>query len=211
MTTPAHATGMDHLRWLSELRAQVDALDRAVSEAVADTPTPRLDRLLVGVSNAANYSRLWLATAAAMAALGGGRGRRAAYQGVLAVALTSAVTNLVLKPLARRQRPARQDGQPVPDSRRVRRPVSPSFPSGHAASAFAFASAAGQAAPSIRLPLHVAAVAVAFSRVHTGVHYPTDVAIGAVIGDLCAGAAPLLAARLADVPRRRGDRDGERR
>ena len=140
------------------------------------------------MSNAANYSRLWLATAAAMAALGGSRGRRAACEGVLAIALTSAVTNLVLKPLGRRQRPARQDGQPVPDSRRVRRPVSPSFPSGHAASAFAFASAAGQAASSVRLPLHMAAATVAYSRVHTGVHYPSDVAIGVLIGDLCAAA-----------------------
>jgi len=178
------------------LRAQVDALDRAVYDAVADTPTPRLDRLMVSVSNAANYSRLWLATAAAVAALGGARGRRAACQGVLAIALTSAVTNLVLKTLARRQRPARSDNQPVADSRRVRRPVSTSFPSGHAASAFAFASAMGQALPSIRVPALVAAGTVAYSRVHTGVHYPSDVVIGAVVGDLCAGAAQRLATHL---------------
>ena len=43
----------------------------------------------------------------------------------------------------------------------------------------------GHAAPGARLPIRVAAAAVAYSRVHTGVQYPSDVAIGAVIGDLC--------------------------
>jgi hypothetical protein len=126
--TPARVNGVEHPCWLGEVRALVDAVDQAVYDTVAGTPTPRLDRQLVGVSTAANYSRLWLVTAAAMAVAGGAPGRRAARQAVLAVALASAVTNLVLKPLARRQRPARSDRRPVSDSRRVRRPVSPSFP-----------------------------------------------------------------------------------
>lgn len=197
MTMLARGSGNDHVCWLRELRALVDAVDRAEYDAVADTATPRLDRLLVGVSNAANWSRLWLATAGAVAVVGGGRGRRAACQGVLAIALTSAVTNLVLKPLAGRRRPARCDDRLVSDSRRVRRPASRSFPSGHAASAFAFASATGQAVPSARLPLYVAAATVAYSRVHTGVHYPSDVAIGAVVGELCGRAVRRLAIHLA--------------
>jgi hypothetical protein len=123
MTTPARASGMQHVRWLGEVRGLVDAVDQAVYDTVADTPTPRLDRLLVGVSTAANYSRL---CAAVVAVVGGPAGRRAARQGVLSIAFTSAVTNLVLKPLARRQRPTRSDDRPVPDSRRVRRPVSAS-------------------------------------------------------------------------------------
>lgn len=185
MTMAAHDGGLKRRCRPGEVRALVDGVDQAVYDTVAATPTPSLDRLLVGVSTAANYSRLWLVTAAAAAAFGGGRGRRAACQGVLSIALTSALTNLVLKPLAGRQRPARSGGRPVTDSRRVRQPVSRSFPSGHAASAFAFASAMGQAVPSIRLPLHLAAAAVAYSRVHTGVHYPSDVATGALVGELC--------------------------
>ncbi len=196
MTRPAPACGVDHSCPPSELRALVDSVDWAVCEAIAGTATPRLDRLLVRVSNAANYSRLWLVTAAAVAIVGGAPGRRAARQGVLAIALTSAVTNLVLKPLAGRQRPAPSQDHPVPDGRRVRRPVSTSFPSGHAASAFAFATAMGQAVPSLRLPLYAAAATVAYSRVHTGVHYPSDVAIGAVVGSLCGGSVRHLAARL---------------
>jgi undecaprenyl-diphosphatase len=196
MMTPAPASGVDHPGRLSELRALVDSVDRAVCDAIAGTATPRLDRLLVDVSNAANYSRLWLATAAAIAVMGGGRGRRAALQGVLAIALTSAVTNLILKPLAGRQRPGRSGDHPRPESRRVRQPASRSFPSGHAASAFAFATAVGQAAPSVRMPLYMAAATVAYSRVHTGVHYPSDVAVGAVVGSLCGGSVRRLATRL---------------
>jgi undecaprenyl-diphosphatase len=188
MNTPSPARGA-----LREMRDLVETTDQAVYDAVADTPTPHLDRMLVGVSNAANYSRLWLLTAAALATLCGHRGRRAACQGLLAIALTSTVTNLVLKPVAGRPRPAASDQHPVPDSRRVRRPASTSFPSGHTASACAFASAVGQAAPRVRLPVHLAAATVAYSRVHTGVHYPSDVAIGAVIGTLCGGAVGRLA------------------
>jgi membrane-associated phospholipid phosphatase len=211
MTTMAPGSGVDHLESLGELRAMVDAVDAAVHDAVAATATPRLDRLLVGASTAANYSRLWLATAAVMAVAGGAPGRRAAGQGVLAIAVASAVTNLVLKPLARRPRPARSDDRLVPDSRRVRRTVSPSFPSGHAASAFAFASAAGQAAPSVRLPLRMAAATVAYSRVHTGVHYPSDVVIGAAVGELCGRAVSRWATRRAGAPQRGGDYDDKRR
>jgi membrane-associated phospholipid phosphatase len=185
MTRPAPDSGDDRCS-LGEMRALVDRVDRAVSGAIAGTATPRLDRLLVRVSNAANYSRLWLVTAAAVAVVGGARGRRAAGQGVLAIAVTSAVTNLVLKPLAGRQRPAGSDQGRA--SRRVRQPASRSFPSGHAAAAFAFATAMGQAEPSLRLPLHAAAATVAYSRVHTGVHYPSDVVIGAVVGSLCGAA-----------------------
>jgi undecaprenyl-diphosphatase len=197
MTTLAPRTGPDRMRWPDEVRALVDATDIAACDAIIGTATPRLDRVLVDVSNAANYSRLWLVTAAATAIVGGGQGRRAACQGVLAIALTSTVTNLILKPLARRKRPTSSAGRPVPDSRRVRRPASASFPSGHAASAFAFASGMGHAAPGARLPLRVAAATVAYSRVHTGVHYPSDVAIGAVLGDLCGWAVGQLAGRLA--------------
>ncbi|HEU4426440.1 MAG TPA: phosphatase PAP2 family protein [Pilimelia sp.] len=201
MTTLAPRSDLDRMRWPDEVRAPVDATDNAACDAIVGTATPRLDRVLVGVSNAANYSRLRLATAAAVAVVGGGRGRRAAGQGMLAIALTSTVTNLILNPLARRQRPAPAAGRPVPDTRRVRRTVSPSFPSGHAASAFAFASAMGHAAPGARLPLRVAAATVAYSRVHTGVHDPSDVAIGVVIGDLCGWAVGRLAHRMASSRR----------
>jgi len=61
-------------------------------------------------------------------------------------------------------------------------PTSLSFPSGHSASAFAFATGVGHRLPVIALPLHVAAGVVAYSRVHTGVHYPGDVVVGSMLG-----------------------------
>ena len=205
MTTLAPARRLDPPAWPGEARALVDNADRAVGQAIAGTATPRLDRFLVGASNAANNSRLWLATAAAVALLGGDRGRRAAGQGVVAIALTSAVANLVLKPIAGRQRPAPSDNHPVPESRRVRQPASRSFPSGHAASAFAFATAMGRAAPRLRLPLYLAAATVAYSRVHTGVHYPSDVAAGAIVGCVCGGSVWRLADHLPGHAMTRGD------
>ena len=61
-------------------------------------------------------------------------------------------------------------------------PASTSFPSGHAASAFAFAAAVGRDEPSLGFALRFLAAAVAYSRVHTGVHYPGDIVVGALIG-----------------------------
>ncbi len=61
-------------------------------------------------------------------------------------------------------------------------PRSTSFPSGHSAAAFAFATGACEELPVLAPVLVPLAGAVAYSRVHTGVHYPSDVAAGAAIG-----------------------------
>jgi undecaprenyl-diphosphatase len=61
-------------------------------------------------------------------------------------------------------------------------PLSTSFPSGHSASAFAFATAVGSVLPIDAIPIRALASAVAYSRVHTGVHYPADVIAGAWLG-----------------------------
>jgi undecaprenyl-diphosphatase len=95
--------------------------------------------------------------------------------------LASATANLVGKGLLRRARPDRA-GVSVPAGRTVRMPGSTSFPSGHSASAFAFATAVGDELPLAWLPLHAVAAAVIYSRVHTGVHYPGDVLVGSLMG-----------------------------
>jgi undecaprenyl-diphosphatase len=74
----------------------------------------------------------------------------------------------------------------VPVVRHVPMPTSRSFPSGHAASAFAFAGGVGRALPADGIPMHLLAGAVAYSRVHTGVHFPGDVMLGAVLGTVLA-------------------------
>src|SRR4051794_21001370 len=120
-------------------RHELGDLDVAVYAAVAETPTPRLDEVFRRVSVAANGSRIWLGSAALLAAFGGPAGRRAATDGLASIALTSALVNLVLKPLGARRRPDRV-AHNVPEARHVTMPRSTSFPSGHAASAFAFAA-----------------------------------------------------------------------
>jgi membrane-associated phospholipid phosphatase len=175
--------------WVRALR-ELGAVDRAVYQAVADTPTPQLDAHVRRLSNAANFSRLWLGIAAVIAVVGRGRGRRAALEGVLAIGATSAAVNLGIKPVARRRRPDRASATSE-GARFVSMPGSTSFPSGHAASAFAFAYAVGRHLPGLAVPIRLLAGGVAYSRVHTGVHYPGDVAIGSIVG---AGTAAIVAA-----------------
>lgn len=160
---------------------ELAAVDRAVYQAIASVPTPTLDQPLRRLSRAADKSRLWLSIAAVLALAGGPTGRRAALRGVLSIGVTSAVVNLGAKSIYPRRRPDRA-GAGVPDDRQVKMPGSTSFPSGHSASAFAFAAAVGRDMPALALGLSLLAAAVAYSRVHTGVHYPGDTIIGAVIG-----------------------------
>jgi membrane-associated phospholipid phosphatase len=174
----------------------VTTTDLAIYRAIAASPTPTLDRALRGLSKAANHSVLWLAIAGGLAATGRDAERRAAIRGVGSIGVASAVVNIVAKGLARRQRPD-PIANAVPVARHLRMPTSTSFPSGHAASAQAFASTVGSDLPWLSLPLHVLATSVAYSRVHTGVHYPADVMMGAAIGAMCAEATGYARRRLA--------------
>ena len=126
-------------------------------------------------SRAADYSVLWLALAAVGAVAGGRRGRRAAEAGLLALLFTSATVNGPLKLLFGRIRP-------TPRRPLYRKPRTPSFPSGHSASAFAFATAATRELPVAGPLLFPLAAIVAYSRVYLGFHYPSDVLMGGALG-----------------------------
>ena len=165
--------------------AELRRLDNAVYAAVVRSDTPRLDGAMRRLSRAADYSRLSIASSLLMSVAGGSRGRRAAVSGLAAVGLTSTVVNVALKPVGRRRRPPR-DAHGIVPARRVRMPSSASFPSGHSASAFAFAVGAGRVLPAAGVPLRMLAAAVAYSRVHTGVHYPGDVIAGSLTGAIIA-------------------------
>jgi membrane-associated phospholipid phosphatase len=177
---------------MKALLTEAKAADAAVYAAIAATETPRLDDAMRRLSRAADHSKIWFGSAAAIAVLGGARGRRAAWRGLLSLGLSSAFANLVAKPLTTRRRPEREELEELA-RRHVPMPRTSSFPSGHAASALAFATGVGQVEPRLSAPLRALATLVGYSRVHTGVHYPADVLAGAFIG---VSAAEVLARAL---------------
>ncbi len=180
------------------IRGRVQHLDHRLMRRSARARSPQLDRALVGITTAANYSRLWLLIAGALAACGGRAGRRAAGDGTVAIAIAAAVANGPAKLLVRRRRPSWRSWPTL-----IRMPRSTSFPSGHSAAAFAFATGACSELPVLAPVLVPLAGTVAYSRVHTGVHYPSDVVAGAAIGI----GSGVFAARLRRwVRRRRLDR-----
>lgn len=81
----------------------------------------------------------------------------------------------------------------------------PSFPSGHSASAFAAATGLSLSYPEwyVIVPSYLYAGTVAYSRMHLGVHYPSDVLAGAVIGSGCAWLSHYVNKKLNGQPGRR--------
>ena len=102
----------------------------------------------------------------------------AVLSGFLAVGLAAGLTS-VFKDLFDRARPALADSQ---IEALVATPASPSFPSGHAATAFAAAIAVGAFYPRLRWPLRGLAALVGLSRIYLGVHYWLDVLAGTALG-----------------------------
>ncbi|MER7463491.1 phosphatase PAP2 family protein [Streptomyces sp. NPDC097981] len=167
--------------------------DRRLFDGVARRHWPAGDRVLPRLGRAANHGVLWGGAAVAIAVLGSAGARKAALRGAASLALASATVNTVGKWSVRRPRPLLEG---VPEVRRlVTQPQTTSFPSGHSASAFAFTTGLALEAPGWGAVVAPLAVSVAFSRVYTGVHYPSDVAAGAALGV----AAGFVVRRLARV------------
>jgi len=104
----------------------------------------------------------------------------------LAIVLASLLADSVLKPLVSRERPfVSAPGILVIGSR----PRDASFPSGHAANAFAGASVLARRLRAERLVWWALAVLIAYSRIYLGVHYPLDVIGGALLGWVCGAVA----------------------
>ncbi|MFF1299462.1 MULTISPECIES: phosphatase PAP2 family protein [unclassified Streptomyces] len=135
--------------------------------------------MLSAVEESAESTKLWCGAAAAMAWLGGWRGRRAALSGLAALAVAQVISNGVCKQVAGRARPPKEW---FPHDEVDDRPDSSSFPSGHTAAAVAFTAAVAPSWPAAGALCAVPAGMVALERVQSGAHYPSDVAAGAAIG-----------------------------
>ncbi|MBF6331665.1 bifunctional phosphatase PAP2/diacylglycerol kinase family protein [Nocardia transvalensis] len=164
--------------WFRQWFHEVGRFDRGVNAAVARLPVTGVDRGVQRLTRTADYGVLWLVVAALLA---GRRGadRRAAVRATASIAGASLTAHL-LKGVIGRRRPA---AELLPLGRRLDdRPTSSSFPSGHSASAAAFLTAVALESPRSAKAVAPLAATVAYSRVHTGVHWPSDVIAGAVVG-----------------------------
>jgi len=151
----------------------------------------RVDRALRGACRLLDHGELWIGLAALVSLIDPIHHRRLAFEVLPSLWLTMMAVNFGIKRVFRRSRPF----STYVDARVIgRRPADWSFPSGHAAAAFAGATLLSTALPGLAPLFFAYAFVVAFARVYLGVHYPSDVLIGA-------GAGVTLAALLGTVMR----------
>ncbi|MFI6518499.1 bifunctional phosphatase PAP2/diacylglycerol kinase family protein [Spirillospora sp. NPDC050679] len=167
------------------LLRRMGRLDRWAFDRVAAARLPGLEYVLPRLSRFADHGVLWFSMAGGLALTRRASLRRAALRGSIAIAVASPVVNVIGKQAFRRKRPVVDLVPPI--RIRWKLPTSHAFPSGHSASAAAFAAGVAMEAPrAVWAPIAATAGAVAFSRVYTGAHYPGDVLAGLGIGAVTA-------------------------
>lgn len=139
---------------------------------------PWADRLFYGASALGDFSLIWHLAGTTTALLGDEKAEKEAVRLAASLAVETALINVGVKSLFRRQRPTWDQARP----RGLRRPKSSSFPSGHATSGFMAATLLSAARPKQRPLWFAVAAMVAASRVHVKIHHGSDVAAGALIG-----------------------------
>ncbi len=167
------------------------ALDEAVEKWLEPHRSPMLDRVFYGLSSAADHGMLWHAMGIGRAI--GRRDARVALRFSAALGIESAITNGLVKSLFRRGRPSDHYEHDEPLPYKMRRPVTSSFPSGHAATAFMCAALLSHGHRRAAPAWFALAGLVACSRVYVRLHHPSDVVAGAALGLALAPAARRIA------------------
>ncbi len=153
-------------------------IDRRLYRAINRLPHTTTSDRYVSVLSDLGEGLGWVAGGIALAILGGARGRRAGAATAVASLAATYVVQTRVKPIFRRVRPfVNREARVVGI-----RPADHSFPSGHTASSFAAATALAFFYPRAAPLAYGVATAVGVSRVHLGVHFPSDAAVGGVIG-----------------------------
>jgi undecaprenyl-diphosphatase len=152
---------------------RVAAFDEAVDRAIDQFRSPTVDAIVYRLSSAADHSLLWHVCGVAQSLVRGGDVRRAARFSA-AMGVESVLTNGAVKSVFGRMRPA--DYESIDFRHGLHRPITSSFPSGHATAAFCAATLLGGGS------WYALAGAVAATRVYVRLHHASDVAAGAALG-----------------------------
>jgi len=136
--------------------------------------TPGLEKAAKRLGKAGNHGVIWLLIGGLLAVVDGSN--REGWIVCAALGPAAIALNYVVKLMVRRPRPVLEGLPPLGGA-----PSSLSFPSAHATSSFAVATAMARVEPLGALAF-VLAFALALGRPYLGMHYPSDVAIGAVLG-----------------------------
>jgi undecaprenyl-diphosphatase len=153
---------------------QIAAFDAAADRIAAQVRSPTLDKIMYRLSSAADHSLLWHAIGVARA-LARNDDLAGAARLSAALGVESAVTNGAVKSLFKRVRPV--EYAELEFLHGLRRPVTSSFPSGHAAAGFCAATLLGP-----NPAWYALAATVASSRVYVRLHHASDVVAGAALG-----------------------------
>jgi membrane-associated phospholipid phosphatase len=145
---------------------------------------PITEGVMRALGLAGEYGAVWMAIGSTAAALD--RRRRSRWLAGALVAPTAIVVNFAVKRTVGRERPVITEHPPL-----ARAPSKLSFPSAHATSSVAAATALGRVRPGGRAPLYALATAICVGRPYLGMHYPSDVLAGAALGAAIGFLAPL--------------------
>jgi membrane-associated phospholipid phosphatase len=156
--------------------SRLKQLDRHMLRAMRTRyHAPEAERVVRAIGKAGEWGAVWVAIGVAGAVADPRRRRR--WVSATTAAPTSVGINYLVKLMVRRPRPRLRRLPPLAGA-----PSELSFPSAHATSSLAAATAMGRVAPGARVSLYGLAAAICLTRPYLGMHYPSDVLGGAALG-----------------------------